>query len=144
AYFTAMGIHLIAGRAFTDADNERAPGVVIVSRALAEHYWPAGDPLGKRLKLSRYTSTAPWLTIVGVAGNVRHGTLAAASRQVVYYPHAQIPSGGMELVVRTAGPAGSIPTAMRDAIRRLDRDLPVDAINPMAGIVRASLFNQML
>jgi len=144
AYFAAMGIRLSAGRAFTDADNERAPGVVIVSRALAEHYWPGSDPLGKRLKLSRYTSTAPWLTIVGIAGDVRHGTLAAASRQVVYYPHAQIPSAGMELVVRIAGPAGTIPSAMRDAVRRLDPDLPVDAINPMAALVRASLFDQML
>jgi putative ABC transport system permease protein len=143
-YFAAMGIRLSAGRAFTEADNERAPGVVIVSRALAEHYWPGSDPLGKRLKLSRYTSTAPWLTIVGIAGDVRHGTLAAASRQVVYYPHAQIPSAGMELVVRIAGPAGTIPSAMRDAIRRLDPELPVDAINPMAAIVRASLFDQML
>ena len=144
SYFTAMGIHLLQGRAFTDADTEHAPGIVIVSRALAEHYWPGANPIGKRLKLARYASQAPWVTIVGVAGDVRHGTLARASRQVVYYPHAQIPSGGMELVVRSAGGPAAVAHAVREAIRRLDPDLPVDSIRPLSELVRTSLFNQEL
>jgi putative ABC transport system permease protein len=144
AYFSAMGIHLLQGRAFTDADNERAPGVVIVSRSLAEHYWPGASPIGKRLKLGRYASDAPWITIVGVVADVRHGTLAKASRQVVYYPHAQIPGGGMELVVRSAGGPAAVTNAVREAIRRLDPDLPVDSIRPLSDIVRTSLFNQEL
>ena len=144
AYFSAMGIHLLQGRAFTDADNERAPGVVIVSRSLAEHYWPGTSPIGKRLKLARYASQAPWITIVGVAADVRHGTLSKASRQVVYYPHAQIPGSGMELVVRSAGGPAAVTNAVREAIRRLDPDLPVDSIRPLSDIVRTSLFNQEL
>jgi putative ABC transport system permease protein len=144
AYFTAMGIRLVSGRAFTDADDERSPGVVIVSRALADHYWPGTSPLGKRLKLARYASAAPWVTIVGVASDVRHGTLAAASRQVVYYPHAQNPSGGMELVARSAGADASVTTAIRDVMHRADPDLPVDLIRPMTAIVRASLFDREL
>jgi putative ABC transport system permease protein len=144
AYFSAMGIHLLQGRAFTDADNERAPGVVIVSRSLAEHYWPGTSPIGKRLKLARYASQAPWITIVGVAADVRHGTLSKASRQVVYYPHAQIPGSGMELVVRSAGGPAAVTNAVRETIRRLDPDLPVDSIRPLSDIVRTSLFNQEL
>ena len=144
AYFSAMGIHLLQGRAFTDADNERAAGVVIVSRSLSEHYWPGSSPIGKRLKLARYASQAPWITIVGVAADVRHGTLAKASRQVVYYPHAQIPSGGMELVVRSAGGPAAVTSGIREAIRRLDPDLPVDSIRPLSELVRTSLFNQEL
>ena len=139
AYFTAMGIRLVSGRTFTDADDERSPGVVIVSRALADHYWPSTSPLGKRLKLARYASAAPWVTIVGVAADVRHGTLAVASRQVVYYPHAQNPSGGMELVARSAGADASVTTAIRDVMHRADPDLPVDLIRPMTAIVRDSL-----
>jgi putative ABC transport system permease protein len=138
-----MGIPLLQGRAFTDADTEHAPGVVIVSRSLAEHYWPGANPIGKRLKLARYASPAPWVTIVGIAADVRHGTLAKASRQVVYYPHAQIPSGGMELVVRSAG-GPAVTNAVRETIHRLDPDLPVDSIRPLSDIVRASLFNQEL
>jgi len=143
-YFSAMGIRLVAGRTFTDRDDERSPGVVIVSRSLAEHYWPGASPIGKRLKLARYTATAPWLTIVGVVADVRHGTLAAASRQVAYFPHAQRPSGGMELVIRTAATDPSVATAIRDVIHRMDPDLPVDAITPMTEIVRASLSDREL
>jgi putative ABC transport system permease protein len=144
AYFTAMGIRLVAGRPFTDRDSERSLGVVIVSRSLAERYWPGENPIGKRLKLARYVSTAPWQTIVGVAADVRHGTLAAASRQVVYYPHAQLPSGSMEIVVRTAATDASAARALREVIHRIDPDLPVDSIRPMTDIVRASLFNREL
>ncbi len=143
-YFLAMGIRLVAGRTFTDRDDERSPGVVIVSRSLAEHYWPGENPIGKRLKLARYAAAAPWLTIVGVAADVRHGTLAAASRQVVYFPHAQRPSGGMELLVRTAATNLSVASAIREAIHRMDPDLPVDSIEPMTEIVRASLSDREL
>jgi len=144
AYFSAMGIRLVAGRAFTEHDDERSPGVVIVSRSLAEHYWPGQSPIGKRLKLARYTAEAPWLPIVGVAADVRHGTLAASSRQVVYFPHAQRPLGEMELVVRTAVADPSVANAIRDVVRRIDADLPADSIRPMTEIVRSSLSDREL
>jgi len=144
AYFRAMGIRLLGGRAFTDRDNERSPGVVIVSRSLAERFWAGQDPVGKRLKFGRYGSASPWLAIVGVAADVRHGTLAAASRQVVYYPHAQLPTSGMELVVRTADSNPRIASALRDVIHRMDPDLPVDSVAPMTEIVRASLSDREL
>jgi putative ABC transport system permease protein len=143
-YFSAMNIRLIAGRAFTAHDDERSPGVVIVSRSLAEHYWPGQSPIGKRLKLARYAAEAPWLPIVGVAADVRHSTLAAASRQVVYFPHAQRPGGGMELVVRVAATDPSVASAIRDVIHRMDPDLPADSIQPMTDIVRASLSDREL
>ncbi len=143
-YFEAMGVRLLRGRAFTDADDERAPQVAIVSRALAEHYWAGADPIGKRLKLTRYAADAPWLTIVGVAADVRHGTLAQPSRQVVYFPHAQRPDSGMELVVRTAGAPGSVSGGIRDVLRRLEPDLPVDGLRPMSEIVRRSLGDEAL
>jgi putative ABC transport system permease protein len=143
-YFEAMGIRLLRGRAFTEADDERALQVAVVSRALAERYWPGVDPIGKRLKLARYATEAPWLTIVGVAADVRHGTLAQPSRQVVYFPHAQRPDSGMELVIRSAGAPGSIAGGIRDVLRRLEPDLPVDGLRSMTEIVRTSLFDEEL
>jgi putative ABC transport system permease protein len=118
--------------------------VVIVSRSLAEHYWPGHSPLGRRLKLARYAAAAPWLTIVGVAADVRHGTLAAPSRQVVYYPAAQVPSAGMELVVRTVADDAGLVSAVRSTISRTDPDLPVDSIRPMTDLVRSSLLDHEL
>jgi len=139
-YFAALDIRLLEGRAFTAADDERAQPVAIVSHALAEHYWPGASAVGKRLQLGRYASPrVPWLTIVGVVADVRHGTLARPSRQVVYYPHAQIPSGEMELVIRSAAPGSAVIPAVRQVIRGLDPDLPVDSIEPLTELVRTSL-----
>jgi putative ABC transport system permease protein len=144
AYFTAMGIRVLQGRAFTDADNERSPAVLIVSRSLAEHYWPRESAIGKRLKLARYTVQASWVPIVGVVADVRHRTLARESRQVVYYPHAQRPSGSMELVVRSTDGSAGLAVALRTTMRGLDPDLPIDPIRPMSDLLRTSLLRQEL
>jgi predicted permease len=143
-YFATMRTPILAGRAFSDTDNEHTAGVVIVSRSLAERYWPAGNAIGKRLKLARYAAAAPWLTVVGVAANVRHDTLATMSRPVVYYPHAQRPDGTMDIVVRSNAATAAITNAVREALQRIDPDLPVDGIGPLSRVVQASLSNQQL
>lgn len=144
AYFDAMGMRLRQGRAFRDDDDETAPPVVIVSASLAEHYWPGQPAVGKRLKLGRFESKAVWRTIVGVAGDVRHGSLAEISRPVVYYPHAQIPDNGMALVIRSAAAPAAIAGGVREVLRRLDPDLPVNQLQPMRDLVASSLFNRQL
>jgi putative ABC transport system permease protein len=144
AYFSALGIRIVEGRAFTNADDERAQPVAIVSQSLAQHYWPATSAVGKRLKLARYSAQSPWLTIVGVASDVRHGTLARPSRQVVYFPHAQLPGATMELVIRSTGATASVIPAIRRAVRGLDPDLPVDSVEPMSALVRSSLLDRQI
>jgi putative ABC transport system permease protein len=141
-YFAAMGIRVLEGRAFTDADDERGAPVAIVSRALAEHYWGGTNPIGKRLKLARHAAQAPWITVIGVVADVRHGTLSRASRQVVYYPYAQLPDPVMALVVRSAGAPGVVTAGLRDVLGRIDRDLPVDSLRPLTDVVRSSLFTE--
>ncbi|MEP6914439.1 MAG: ABC transporter permease [Acidobacteriota bacterium] len=143
-YFAAMDIRLLQGRSFSGADDERGEQVVIVSRALAAHYWPGANPIGKRLKLARYASPAPWITIVGVVADVRHGSLAQASRQVVYYPHAQLPEPGMVIVVRSAGAPGLVTAGIRGVLSRLEPDLPLDGLEPMTEVVRSSLLDEEL
>ena len=128
-----------AGRAFTGSDSEHAPLVVVVSRAFADRYWPAQDAVGKRLKLARYESQAPWRTVVGVVNDVQHAGLTGAPRPVVYFPHAQGPEGGMDIVVRTAGDPAVIAGGVREAIQRLDPDLPVSSLRPMKTYVSAAL-----
>src|SRR5262249_45533620 len=93
---------------------------------------------------ARYADESPWRTIVGVAADVRHATLAAPSRQVVYYPHAQIPDGGMVLVIRSAAAPSAIAGGVRAAMQRIDPELPTDALQPMEEVVQASLANQQL
>ena len=71
-YFETMKIPLISGRFFTDQDTRESAQVVIVDENMARAYWPNTDPVGKRLKHGGANSNAPWMTIVGVVGNVKH------------------------------------------------------------------------
>ena len=138
-YHDAMGIRLQAGRRFTTADDQRAPFVVIVSRAFADRYWPNQDAIGKRLKLARFETEAPWRTVVGVVADVQHASLSGRPRPVAYYPHAQGPDGNMQLVIRSASAPGAIAGGVREAMQRLDPDLPVTELKPMTTFLSGAL-----
>ena len=85
-YFAAMGIPLIAGRTFRDADSAEAPPVAIASAAMARKYWPGQDPIGKRLRFDDDAKT-PWSTIVGVVGDVRQLGLQQDPPPILYMPY---------------------------------------------------------
>jgi putative ABC transport system permease protein len=140
-YFAALSMHVLEGRVFTAADNERAALVVVVSRGFADRYWPGQDPIGKRLKLARFESDAPMRTVIGVVNNVQHANLASAPRPVVYYPHAQGPDSGMQLVIRSTSSPAAIAGAVRDAMHRLDPDLPATELKPLSDFVQGSLLD---
>ena len=135
----ALGIHLQRGRLFTPDDNERAPMVVVVSRGFAERYWPDQNPIGKRLKLARFEVEAPWRTVVGVVADVQHASLTGRPRPVVYYPHAQNPNGSMQLVVRATSTPAAITAGVRESLRRIDQDLPLDQLRPMTYYISGAL-----
>lgn len=118
-YFRAMGIQLVAGRDFDDRDRADAPAVIVVSRALADRFWPGEDPVGRRLKLGDPESTAPWLTIVGVTGAVRYRDLEEPSL-TAYLPHHQTSARLDHLVVRTEGDQAAVVAAVREEIRAVE------------------------
>ena len=138
-YHDAMGIRLQAGRLFTAADDQHAPLVVIVSRAFADRYWPNQSAVGKRLKLARFETEAPWRTVVGIVNDVQHASLSGRPRPVAYYPHAQGPNGDMQLVVRAASSPGAIAGGVREAMQRIDADLPVAELKPMTAFLSGAL-----
>src|SRR5262245_10779438 len=76
-YFTTLGSPLVKGRYFTAQDDERAPGVIIVSESWMRRFMPNEDPIGRRVRLGGADSNRPWLSIVGVVGDVRHKSLDA-------------------------------------------------------------------
>ena len=125
-YFPAMGIRLQRGRFFTDADGREGAeqgSVIVVNEAFAKLKWPDGrDPIGQRV---RGGEKSPWLTVVGIAGDVKHYGLERDVRPGVYVPLPRIPLSTMSFAVRTAGdPAALIPAA-RAIVRELDPELPV-------------------
>src|SRR5204862_3489412 len=123
----------------TAADDQRAPLVVIVSRGFADRYWPGENALGKRVKLARFETEAPWRTVVGIVNDVQHKSLGDRPRPVAYYPHAQGPDGDMQLGVRAGAAPGAIAGGVREAMQRIDADLPVTELKPMTAFLSGAL-----
>jgi putative ABC transport system permease protein len=123
-YFRLMGIPLRKGRYFTAQDRVGAPGVAIIDEQMARCYWPNEDPIGKRLKWGG--PNAPWLSIVGVVGDVKRATLDAKTRMGSYLPYLQVPEeeiAELSLVVRTANSPIRLASAMRSEIRAVDKEV---------------------
>jgi putative ABC transport system permease protein len=130
-YLATLKIPVLAGRGLTEHDDAASPGVVLVSQSLARHYWPGEEVLGKRLKRGRYDSTRPWLTVVGVAGDVAETPNEdnhAIGSDAIYLPYQQgnLPAiETIDFVLRTTGDPTPLPPAAREVIRTLDRAQPV-------------------
>ena len=130
-YFEAMGIPVLKGRGFSEFDDRSATGVVIVSDNWARRFLPGEDPIGKRLKLGGRDSTRPWLSIVGIVGDVRDTSLEADARPCVYIPYPQFPSSSMTLIVRAAFDPRTLVSAVRGEVWAVDKDQPVTDIKSM-------------
>jgi predicted permease len=146
ALLSAMRIPLLRGRLFTWDDDDTRPPVVIVSEQLARRFWPGQDPLGKRLRIAR--PTMPWLTVVGVAGNVSDARDPGDPPATWYLPYAQQAAAGaaetVHLMVRTNGdPLGAVP-ALRRAVARVDPALATFGVVAMDSFFSSSLRRERL
>lgn len=146
-YFQTFGIPLIRGRNFTRDEQFENRLVVIVSKDLADRYWPGEDPLGKRLKWGLSTSLVPWQTVVGVAGDVIDGALGSDPVIHVYSPYSETadqglasPIGGlwrrMNLAVNGEVDAASLTTSVRAAVAAVDPALAIAKVTTMKEVVR--------
>ncbi len=140
-YFRVMGIPMLAGRAFTEADRSGAPKVVIVSESLAKAYWPGENPLGKHVSMSP-EPTSDWMEVVGVAGDTRHFSPAAEPSEELYTPLQQEPPLGAYLIVRSAGDPATISGALRGAIAAVDSNEPVSELLTMQQRLSTSISPQ--
>jgi predicted permease len=143
-FFETMGVRLIAGRFFTDADDARAAPVAIVDETLARSYWPGESAIGKRIKTGGRQSTSPWRTIVGVVGHVRSRTLEAPSRTEMYWPVFQRPWPGLTFVVRTSMDPSALRPLVEREISAIDRDEPVYAVRTMTEVMARSVGRRQL
>jgi putative ABC transport system permease protein len=142
-YFRAMGIAVRRGREFTAHDDANAPGVVVVSRSVAERLWPGGNAIGRRLSLKDRPTEADWKEIVGVVDDVVQAEVAAGAQPAVYQPASQVTQafflGNMNFVVRTERRLESLAPAIREVMGAVDPHLPVQAISAMDGLVLATM-----
>jgi len=135
-YFSVMGIPVVSGRGFTDADREDRPIVVAVSASAAQRFWPGRDPLGQQFQIA---VPGPTYTIVSVVGDVRSASLEAAPLPTIYVPYRQDPARSMVLVMKTPLSAAAITGPLRDAIHSVDKDQPIGAIRSMDEQISRSL-----
>jgi predicted permease len=125
-YFQTMEIPLREGRLFDDHDVMENSRVAIVDDYMAQQLWPGQDAVGRRIHIGGIDDTkAPWITVVGVVGQVKQYTLDSDSRIAFYLPHTQYPTRAMNVVVRGSGNPGALALAVKQQVHEIDRDLPV-------------------
>jgi putative ABC transport system permease protein len=135
-YFRAMSIPLLRGRYFTDHDAEGAPGVAIISQALARRYWPQGNPEGNRVHMDWEGDRE----IVGVVGDTRDIALATEPKPQLYLCYLQFVNfGSMTLLVRTtSNPLEAVP-AVRSAVWAVDKDQPLADVMTLERVLSRSV-----
>jgi hypothetical protein len=125
--FETMRIPLRRGRTFTDADGPSSTPVVVVSERLARRFWPHEDAIGKRIRVAR--PNTPWLTVVGIVGDVSDSHDAGVPLETWYLPlDQQAASPAAEkfnLMVRATGDPLALVPAVRRAVARVDNSLAV-------------------
>jgi putative ABC transport system permease protein len=142
-YFRAMGIPLIRGRALSDQDTPGTPQVALINRTMARQFFPGEEPLGKRVK-GGFEQNAQWLTIVGVVGDVRQLRLTRDPEPEVFVPFPQHVDGRLadpNLLVRATGDPTALASAIRELVRGLDKNVPVQ-FSAMDAVVAESVSQQ--
>ena len=137
-YFRMLGAPLLKGRLLSAQDDAQAPAVVLINQAMARRYWGDEDPVGKRFKFYARAANTPWLTVVGVVGNIRQAGLNNASLPEFYTPFTQWHERWARprvLFVRTAGDPLSLVASVKDQIWAVDKDQPIWAVRTMEEIV---------
>jgi predicted permease len=130
-YFDTLGLKIVRGRSFTQADREGALDAAIVSEDVADETWPGQDPIGKRLKMGGPASEDRWRTVVGVAAATRYRELTAP-RATLYLPAPQFIDAARTLALRTAAPLDVVSSAVREQVASVDPDVQVMGIVPFA------------
>ncbi len=150
-YFHAAGIPLLRGRVFAKADNAKSPLVCVVNHALASHFWPGQDPIGKRVRWGMKETPTPWMTVVGEIGDIKQTSAAEATRYQIYQPSSQnaasfgslMPADALTaqsgfIVLRTALPPEQMASTLRATVRSIDPQLPLIDVRSMDRVVSLS------
>lgn len=138
-YFRALGIPLIRGRLFTEADDQKSTRVIIINKTLADRYFHGQNPIGHRLKWGPPESESPWLTIIGVVGDVKDFELEKDARAHTYENYRQYPSlSDVRVVIRARNDLPSAISALQSAVHSLDPQLPITEIRTMDQVMTES------
>ncbi len=143
-YLETLDIPRLRGRSIQETDVEGAQPVAVINRTMAEKLWPGEEPIGRRFTFGdpEDDEDPGWRTVVGIVGDVRHDTLDAAPEGEAYIPMAQAPIETASIVVRSAGDPMDLADEVREAVRRVDPELPLASVQTVEQVVAGSLNQQ--
>jgi predicted permease len=133
-YFRTLGIPLRQGRVFTTADRADVAPVIVINEAMAQRYWPKGNALGARIHIGPPNPTAPWITVVGIVGNVRNDPTQPLPEPAMFIPFRQQPVGST-FIVRTTGDPLALVASVRRTLGALDSGLPMHRVATMRSVM---------
>jgi len=141
-YFATLGAPLLEGRAFSDLDGPDSAAVALVSERLAKLYWPGKSAVGHSIKVgepewaARSTGPSePWLTIVGVVGDIKYNWSASTAEPVIYRPYRQAPQNYVAFGLRAVGNSDSLVSAARFAVARVSSDQPIFNVETLDRVI---------
>jgi putative ABC transport system permease protein len=126
-YPNAMGVPLVEGRAFADADDTKSPAVVMVNQAVVRRFWPNEDPIGKLV----WIGTLPAAKVVGVLGDIKNNSLAEPTNPEIFLPYPQLPSAMLYITVRAAMDPHTLTSALRAQVVAVNRGQPITDVQTM-------------
>ena len=130
-YFQTMGIRLLQGRSFTEADTLQSPEVVVINETMARHFWPNENPLGKRVKQGWPEWTTPWREVIGVVADVKLNGVIQETPLHVYIPLAQTGDSSLFLAVRTSVEPQTLAAPVQAALHSVDSQIPLYSVRTM-------------
>jgi putative ABC transport system permease protein len=134
-FFQTLRVPLRAGRFFNAQDNQGSMPVTIINEMMARRFWPGEEVLGKRFKLGPPQSANPWLTVVGVVGDMRRESMERQPIAQIFLPYLQREERRMNLLVRTTGSPTQLAAAVRNEIRSIDKTVLVYGISTLENLL---------
>jgi putative ABC transport system permease protein len=131
-YFRALRVPLLEGRVFDQRDGASGPAVCIISESLARRFWPGAEAPGRRLRLPDSNSPDSWITVVGVAADVRHEVYDRSFRSILYRPLTQAPTPSVDFAVRTSTNPSGFAASVHSMVEELDPAQPITRLQTMS------------
>ena len=143
-FFAVMGLPLVQGRGFGPQDTKASQKVAVVSESMAKKFFPSGSPVGQRFGLGPPTSPED-IEVIGVVKDAKYGNLKEEFRPMAFYPYTQVPPDVLNnFLVRFSGPESAVVPQVRQTIKQINRNLPVDDVVSLSDHIGRSLVQQKL
>jgi putative ABC transport system permease protein len=143
SFFQTLRVPLRKGRFFNAHDNQAAVPVTIINETMARQFWPGEEALGKRFKLGTAQSDSPWLTVVGVVGDMRRQNLESQPIAQIFRPYLQSLQRRLILLIRTTGEPTQLAPLVRNEIRAIDKTVLISGFSSLESLLARNVAQRL-